>query len=289
MLWRSMGYADVGCESVAFTDEDVVALHRVLNLIDVGGSTLTPPPTSCGPRPDHSTPGRLADQHLAGLMERTGMIDPPTGWRAAPWRSSPTSSEDSCRTSRPCWSTCGGARSPPPSPGLRPWAGHRRMAPNRVRLLTVGFADMVGYTRLSRRLPEDELASWCSGSKRSVPTSWPRPMADWSRPSGDEVLFVATGAEQAADIAVRLHATHAEDDSVPEMRIGLATGQVLSRMGDVFGTTVTLAAGPPRWPSRARRWWTPRPRGSSEDDPRYPLRCQRGRPVRGSVWYGRSC
>ena len=29
--WRSMRYADVGDESVAFTEEDVNALHRMLN------------------------------------------------------------------------------------------------------------------------------------------------------------------------------------------------------------------------------------------------------------------
>ena len=59
---------------------------------------------------------------------------------------------------------------------------------------------------------------------------------------GDEVLFVAEDAEAAAETALRLHAANAEDPDVPELRIGLATGQVLSRMGDVFGTTVNLAA-----------------------------------------------
>ncbi len=35
VLWRSMGYADVG-EARAFTDADVAALHRMLHLIEVG-------------------------------------------------------------------------------------------------------------------------------------------------------------------------------------------------------------------------------------------------------------
>ena len=75
--------------------------------------------------------------------------------------------------------------------------------------MSVGFADMVGYTRLSRRLPENELARLvqrfeavsadivAAGGGRLVKTV------------GDEVLFTATSADQAADIALRLHATHA--------------------------------------------------------------------------------
>ena len=72
-----------------------------------------------------------------------------------------------------------------------------------------------------------------------------------------------------------------EDDSVPEVRVGLATGQVLSRMGDVFGTTVNLAS---RLTAMAKPGGTlvdPQTRAHLADDSRFVLRGQRGRPVRG--------
>ena len=59
---------------------------------------------------------------------------------------------------------------------------------------------------------------------------------------GDEILFSADDAGVAAETAIRLHDAHARDPDVPEMRIGLASGPLLRRMGDVFGSTVNLAS-----------------------------------------------
>ena len=94
--------------------------------------------------------------------------------------------------------------------------------------MSVGFADMVGYTRLSRRLPEHELAGLVQRfeavSADIVAASGGRLV----KTVGDEILFTALSASHAADIALHLHETHAADDSVPEVRVGLATGQVVS-------------------------------------------------------------
>ncbi len=280
VLWRSMGYADVG-EAVAFTDEDVAALHRVLHLIDVGG--LDPDTTNDLVRALGQTTARLADWQvntLAGLMERTGTIDTADGLAL---RTLDVFGDELSRLM-------------PDLEALLVYVWRRAIATAVTRaaaaggasphgsesgVLSVGFADMVGYTRLSRRLPEDELAQLvqrfeavssdivAAGGGRLVKTV------------GDEVLFVATSADQAADIALRLHATHAEDDSVPEMRIGLATGQVLSRMGDVFGTTVNLASRLTALAKPGATLVDAETKSHLEDDPRYLLRGQRGRPVRG--------
>jgi adenylate cyclase len=55
---------------------------------------------------------------------------------------------------------------------------------------------------------------------------------------GDEAMFVAGSPAEAAAIACALVAA----PDLPELRVGLATGAVLTRGGDVFGSTVNLAA-----------------------------------------------
>lgn len=106
----------------------------------------------------------------------------------------------------------------------------------------VGFADLVSYTRLSQRLDEKELATLvqrfqqcCSdvitvGGGRLVKTV------------GDEVLFVADTPEAGAEIALGLSQMLSEDKLLPEARLSMVWGGVLSRLGDVFGSTVNLAS-----------------------------------------------
>jgi adenylate cyclase len=59
---------------------------------------------------------------------------------------------------------------------------------------------------------------------------------------GDEVMFAHDDAAFAADIAVALVEAHARDTALPDARVGLATGPVLTWEGDLFGPTVNLAS-----------------------------------------------
>jgi adenylate cyclase len=59
---------------------------------------------------------------------------------------------------------------------------------------------------------------------------------------GDEVLFTTVAAAPAAAIALDLVDAMTEDDLLPEVRVGMARGPIISRLGDVFGTTVNRAA-----------------------------------------------
>ncbi|RJN31753.1 adenylate/guanylate cyclase domain-containing protein [Nesterenkonia natronophila] len=106
----------------------------------------------------------------------------------------------------------------------------------------VGFADLVSYTSLSRQMSERTLAhmvqrfeSKCAelisiGGGRLVKTV------------GDEVLFNAETPEAGAEIALALSESIAGDDVLPEARVSVVWGRVLSRMGDIYGPTVNLAA-----------------------------------------------
>jgi len=107
---------------------------------------------------------------------------------------------------------------------------------------SVGFADLVSYTSLSRRMNEKTLArlvqtfeSKCAevisvGGGRLVKTV------------GDEVLYIAETPTAGAEIALALSREIAADERLPEGRVAMVWGRVLSRLGDIYGPTVNLAA-----------------------------------------------
>ena len=59
---------------------------------------------------------------------------------------------------------------------------------------------------------------------------------------GDEVFFASRTAAPAAAIALDLIDALAEDSMLPAVRVGVSYGSVVSRLGDLFGTTVNRAA-----------------------------------------------
>lgn len=107
---------------------------------------------------------------------------------------------------------------------------------------TVGFADLVGFTRLSRQLEDADLAALVERFESVSADVVAATGAGLVKTVGDEILFVADDPRVAARTALGLHEAHSLDPDVPEMRIGLASGPVLRRMGDVFGSTVNLAS-----------------------------------------------
>ena len=59
---------------------------------------------------------------------------------------------------------------------------------------------------------------------------------------GDEVLFVADDPLAAATIGLGLLDSIEVDGELPDLRIGMARGTVLSRFGDVYGPVVNIAS-----------------------------------------------
>jgi adenylate cyclase len=107
---------------------------------------------------------------------------------------------------------------------------------------SVGFADLVSFTRLVRRLSERELARMVQRFEALASDVVTGHGGRVIKTVGDEILFVAIGAAPAAAIALDLVASMSEDDVLPDVRVGMANGRVISRLGDVFGTTVNRAS-----------------------------------------------
>lgn len=107
--------------------------------------------------------------------------------------------------------------------------------------LSVGFADMVSYTTMSQQLDEMELARLVGRFEAVSANVVLRQGGRVIKTVGDEILFVADTSQQAVGIAVDLTDAMAADPVLLDVRVGVATGQVVSRLGDVFGPTVNLA------------------------------------------------
>ncbi|MCD0452609.1 adenylate/guanylate cyclase domain-containing protein [Actinocorallia sp. API 0066] len=108
-------------------------------------------------------------------------------------------------------------------------------------LLAVGFADIVSFTRLSRRLGPAGLADLVDRFETATATITAEEGGRVIKTLGDEVLFTAPTPAAAAEIGLRISDWSADDD-FPDVRVGLAYGEVILRLGDVFGTPVNLAA-----------------------------------------------
>ncbi len=106
----------------------------------------------------------------------------------------------------------------------------------------VGFADLVSYTSLSRRMNERTLAKMVqrfeSKSAEIISVGGGRLV----KTIGDEVLYVAETPQAGARIALSLSQEFEADEMLPQTRGAVVWGRVLSRLGDIYGPTVNMAA-----------------------------------------------
>jgi adenylate cyclase len=238
LYWRALGFADVG-EAVAFTSADVTALRTVTQLVRL--RTLDAQTTLRLVRAFGRTTARLAEwqvETIAEVVQDAEATGEGTGSRL----------------------TTGylvAQRLLPEFERLLVYSWRRHLAAATARVVAaaadgdspllsthacVGFADLVSYTRLSRGLSEDALAHLVEQFETAAADVVAGAGARVVKTLGDEVLFIADDAGTAAGVACGLVEAIGADAALPDVRVGLATGAVLSRLGDVYGTPVNLAA-----------------------------------------------
>jgi len=110
------------------------------------------------------------------------------------------------------------------------------------RPLTVGFADLVGFTAASQALAPRELTRVVERFETLAYEHVPARGGRVVKMIGDEVMLAVDDPARAADIAVALVDACARDPLLPDVRVGLATGPTVAWEGDLYGPTVNLAS-----------------------------------------------
>src|SRR5436190_3022568 len=111
-----------------------------------------------------------------------------------------------------------------------------------VREMTVCFADLVDFTRLGERVPPEDL-SRAGRHLTDIAVAAARPPVRLVKMIGDAAMFVSPEAEPLVSAALALVAdAESGGETMPPLRVGMATGQAVSDSGDCFGAPVNLAS-----------------------------------------------
>jgi adenylate cyclase len=108
--------------------------------------------------------------------------------------------------------------------------------------VTVGFADLVAFTALSNEIGEIRIGDLVEIFESRCHDVVSSQRGRVIKSLGDSVLFVVDDPIRALDIAEGIITVIGRDPRMPDVRIGLASGPVALRMGDVFGPAVNMAA-----------------------------------------------
>ena len=232
-VWRALGFVVPDADEPLCTDADV----EIFRFFELATTVFTTESAIAVARTAGSSMARFADAAISGAR---AMLE-------APLRSEGATSIDIART------FLGVAEDVVPQLYPMLETVHRRhlmdtgrryslwgVAPTEESTTeaVVGFADVVGFTALSQQLAPVEIDALVVGFEERALTVIARPGARLVKVIGDEVMFVAGDAADALDIARGLIA----DPELPELRVGLAAGEVVSVEGDLYGSVVNLAA-----------------------------------------------
>ena len=236
-LWRALGFPDHGSE-VAFTQADANAVQTLFQIVDGGvidfdmAVNLT--------RAVGQNLAKLADWEVATLVHRVQELesgDHATGSRATS-----------------ALKLIDEMNEPLESLLIYVWRRHLAAAVARIEALganegdlhtvgvTVGFADIVGFTALSNELEQSRIGDLVETFESRCADVVAGQRGRIIKSMGDSVLFVNDDPIRAYDTAEGIIAVIGRDPRLPDVRVGLASGSVVMRLGDVFGPPVNLAA-----------------------------------------------
>jgi adenylate cyclase len=233
-LWRALGFTDT--DQRIFTDADLEAIGWVRRANEDGLADLRV--TTQLTRVVGSSLARIADAQVDVLSDRIEEL-------AGTGVSQEEADEaliDMIEEQLPQWAeTFAYVHRRHLAAALQRAEAARRGDADHV-MHTVGFADLVGFTVLSQALDEAELADVVDRFESLAFDVVGRLGGRVVKMIGDEVMFVADDVAAAAEIALTLSETYAHDETLSDVRVGLARGAAIVREGDFFGPAVNLAS-----------------------------------------------
>lgn len=108
--------------------------------------------------------------------------------------------------------------------------------------VTIGFADLVGFTKLGEQIAAEELGA-IARRLLELTSEAAHPPVRLVKTIGDAVMLVSPDPAALIDVMTELvRLTDAEGEEFPRLRAGIATGEALHRAGDWYGSSVNLAS-----------------------------------------------
>lgn len=229
-IWSAMGFAEVPYGEKAFTAADVQALKTSLELLEIG---LTDLPTQLVmARIMGQGLSRLAEAQVDVLRQRTADMTPDEALAELTARADDVLSKLDFLI-------------------VFMWRRQFAAAVQRaiatfgehgMPVLSVGFLDLVGFTRSSREWDALTLEKTLEHFERDVSFRVAAVHGRVIKTLGDGVLYTCDKTVDAVGVALDTIADHEASEDLPPVRAGVATGPVLFRLGDVFGETVNIAS-----------------------------------------------
>ncbi|MGG5174080.1 adenylate/guanylate cyclase domain-containing protein [Pseudarthrobacter sp. J1763] len=248
-LWRAMGFPNLGDEDVAFTVNDQEALTRVVAMVRDGlmeEEAAISVTRAIGQMTDRMVVWQIealvedmvVNQGISDaaarkrlVAELPAMIDPLEEMLVYSWRR-----QLNAAVQRLAVRAQSGLESSEEGRD-----GDEDDAPLPLAR-AVGFADLVSYTSLSRRMNERTLAQLVQRFENKCAEIISIGGGRLVKTIGDEVLYIAETPSAGAEISLALAEAFSADEILPQARVSLVWGRILSRLGDVYGPTVNLAA-----------------------------------------------
>lgn len=110
-----------------------------------------------------------------------------------------------------------------------------------ARPLAVAFADMVGFTRLGEAVPPEDLVQLVERLADLARESVDPPVR-LVKTIGDAVMLICPDPIKLIGAMLELSEAAARDETLPALRIGIASGWAVSRARDWFGSPVNVAS-----------------------------------------------
>ncbi len=233
-FWRALGFPDPRRGERVFTEPDVEMLSNVVEFIQDGA--LEAGLALQMARVIGSSMARIATAEVDAIDTQLTGRDLPDH--------DPTSADRALM---------GAAQVLPLMPKIMDmvWRRHLGVAARRriVRataeegeIVCVGFADLVGFTAQTQELPEHQLAEVVGRFETIAFDLTGVHDGRVIKMIGDEVMFMTDDVASGAALAVEMAATYNREPGLSDVRVGLASGRVLERDGDVYGAVVNLAS-----------------------------------------------